>query len=29
VARIRAAHAARTTPWTVGDLAKAGIPVSK
>ena len=29
VASLRAAHASRTTPWTVAELAKAGIPVAK
>ena len=29
VAGVRKAHASRTTPWTVAELEKAGIPVSK
>ena len=29
VSGVRAAHAARATPWTVAELAKAGIPVAK
>ena len=29
VSSVRAAHASRTTPWTVAELAKAGIPVAK